>query len=627
MSIFYVRKNGSGTHTTIQSAIYDSVNGDTIDIGPGTFNENIELNKAVILKGAGKDITIVQGKLNNDVFASCSWYAGESVINTSSTAGMIRGRLISGTNLGAGSRISQIISATQFQVSVPTATTSTVTRTGCTWTANSSTITLPNPTSGISVNMKVESPGSNAVLAIVTAYDAQLRRVTLSTPTTAAGNNATLVFKPLRSGVSITQLAQFTGSIFPATVQVMNVAMNDWQIKDMTIIGFDGLPAFETATVAISSPNSGYHRNWLIDNCKITAAGDFALCSSSNLRSQGGTVQNCEFDGTTFVGPEPAEVPAFGSFTLSGCQVLTSNSVSVPSTMGIFAGSASTGSTFNQINGVTASGYVASMSGNILTLGAALTQPVGSTISMRFNDVQFKVPNVTRQLVVIGNSSTVTECSNTTFSNNIVKGRTGAVISSSGNLNMFNTAVTIDTVGGLIENNFLDGNFGAGTNSLMANFAIRSRGTSVIVRNNINRVANGRVNSGFFVPNGTSIDNLTINKVMVNSSQAASGDPIAVELEKNDIKALPKISSDPVFSNEANWALVVCVYKHKDSSKRIVSAFKDVNAPKQVKLRANMQSGEEYQLHKMIITKADRSMLVLKRSEISNASSYDFILK
>ena len=82
-----------------------------------------------------------------------------------------------------------------------------------------------------------------------------------------------------------------------------------------------------------------------------------------------------------------------------------------------------------------------------------------------------------------------------------------------------------------------------------------------------------------------------------------------------------------MFSNEANWALVVCVYKHKDSSKRLVSAFKDVSAPRQMQLRPNMQAGEEYQLHKMIITKADRSMLVLKRSEIQNASSYDFTLK
>lgn len=626
MSIFYVRKNGSGTHTTIQSAIYDSVNGDTIDIGPGTFDENIELNKAVILKGAGKDITIVQGKMSSDVFAGCSWYAGESVINTSSTAGMVKGRLISGANLGAGSRISQIISATQFQVSVPTVATGTITKTGCTWLSGASTITLSTATSVV-VGMKVESSGSSAVVATVTAYNATTRLVTLSTPTTAAGNNATLVFKPLRSNVSITQLAQFTGSTFPGTIQVMNVAMNGWQIKDMTINGFDGNTATEAGAIVISSPSSGYHQNWLIDNCKVVAMGDQAIASSSNLKSSGGTIQNCEFDGNTFVGAEPAEVPAFGSFTLNGCQVLTANSISVPSTLGIIAGSGSSGSSFSQINGSNSSGYVTAMSGNILTLSVSLSQSIGSTISMTFNNVQFKVPNCARQLVVIGNSGSVTECTNTTFRNNVVKGRTGAVISSSGNLNMFNTAVTIDTVGGLIEDNFIDGNFGAGTNSLVSNFALRSRGTGVIVQNNTNRTTNGRINSGFYVPNGTSINNLDVNKAMVNPSQVNAGDPVAVEIEKTDIKSISKVASDPVFSNEANWALVVCVYKHKDSSKRLVSAFKDVSAQRQMKLRPNMQAGEEYQLHKMIITKADRTMLVLKRSEIQNASSYDFILK
>jgi hypothetical protein len=626
MSIFYVRKNGSGTHTTIQSAIYDSVNGDTIDIGPGTFDENIELNKAVILKGAGKDITIVQGKMSSDVFTGCSWYAGESVINTTSTSGMIRGRLLSGTNLGAGSRVSSIVSPTQFQVSVPTAVTGTITKTGQTWTSGASTITLNTATSVV-VGMKVESSGSNAVLATVTAYNTTTRAVTLSAPTTASGSNATLVFKPLRSSVSITQIAQFSGSTFPATIQAMNIAMNGWQLKDMTINGFDGSTPTEAAALSITSPSSGYHQNWLIDNCKFVAMGDQAIATSSNLRSSGGTIQNCEFDGTTFTGSEPAEVPAFSAFTLNGCQVLTANSVSVPSTLGIVAGTASVGSTFNQINGSAFSGYVTAMSGNMLTLSVSLTQSIGSTISMSFNNVQFKVPNCARQLVVIGNAGSVTECTNTTFKNNVIKGRTGAVISSNGNLNMFNNAVSIDTVGGLIEDNFFDGNYGAGANTLVSNFALRSRGAGVVVQNNVNRITNGRTNSGFYIPNGTSINNVDVNKIMVNPSQVNSGDPIAVEIEKTDIKSISKVASDPVFSDEANWALVVCVYKHKDSSKRLVSAFKDVSAQRQMKLRPNMQAGEEYQLHKMIITKADRSMLVLKRSEISNASSYDFILK
>jgi hypothetical protein len=114
---------------------------------------------------------------------------------------------------------------------------------------------------------------------------------------------------------------------------------------------------------------------------------------------------------------------------------------------------------------------------------------------------------------------------------------------------------------------------------------------------------------------------------MVNPSQESSGLPIKNSIEKADIKAFSKVSNDPVFSNEANWKLVVCVYKHKNSSKRLVSAFSDFSAHKEMKLRSNMMPGEEYELHKIIISKNDRSMLVIKRSEISDASSFDFKLK
>ena len=114
---------------------------------------------------------------------------------------------------------------------------------------------------------------------------------------------------------------------------------------------------------------------------------------------------------------------------------------------------------------------------------------------------------------------------------------------------------------------------------------------------------------------------------MINPLQESAGSPVKNTIEKADLKTFSKVATDPVFSDEANWNLVVCVYKHKDSSKRLVSAFRDFSAEKQMKLKGNMASGEEYQLHKIIITKNDRSMLVLKRSEISDASSYDFILK
>lgn len=618
MATYYVRKNGSGTHTTIQSAIYDAVNGDTIDIGEGTFNENIDLHKSLVLKGAGKDVTIIQGKLANDSFPGCSWYAGESVVNTTSTVGMVRGRLVTGAS--AGSRIHEINSSTQLTLSLPTSASGVISKAGCTWVSGVSSITLPSATSVV-VGMKVEAAG---IAATVLAYNATTRVVSLSASTTASGTNATIVFRPFRSNNTLTQTAHFSGSTFVATVQVMPVATSGLQIKDMTINGFDGYTNSEAGAIAFNSPSSGIHQNWLIDGCKVVAYGDQAICSAPNLKSDGGTIQNCEFDGKTFTGLEPADIPGFSTFTTKG--VITSKTQTMYSISFADMRGITNGSTYS-IPSLPFSGTLGPLLENGFTQAGSPNVAVGTEVDVTFTNVQYKIDNAARQLVVIGNSGSVTQCLNTTFKNNLVKGQTGALISASGSKNMFNAAVTIDTVGGLIEGNTLDGIYGAGENTLASNFAIRSRGAGVIVQNNVCRTTGGRSTSGFYVPNGTSTNNVFVSKMMVNPAQPTTGAPVQMEIEKTDVKSISKVSSDPVFSDEANWKFVVCVYKHKDSSKRLVTAFRDFAAQKEMKLKANMLPGEEYQLHKMIITKADRSMLVIKRSEISNASSYDFVLK
>ncbi len=70
MTTLYVKKDGSGTHTEIQSAIYDSVNGDQISIEAGLFDENIDLYKAVSLTGAGMALTTVNGTFKTAVSLS-----------------------------------------------------------------------------------------------------------------------------------------------------------------------------------------------------------------------------------------------------------------------------------------------------------------------------------------------------------------------------------------------------------------------------------------------------------------------------------------------------------------------------------------------------------------------------
>lgn len=625
MATLTVRKDGSGSNTQIMGAIYDAVDGDIIDIGPGTFNENIELRKSITLQGAGKDLTIIQGKYAADTFNNATWYAGDDVITLSSTLGLIKGRTVTSSYFTSNSRVSEIINGTQIKLSLATAVTGNITKTGCTWSSGISTITLPSTTSVI-VGMKVEGTGVNAT---VTAYNATTRVVTLSTPTTQAGNNATLIFRVLRSGQTITMASQFTGSTFPATIQVMNVATNGIAIKNIKIIGFDGITSTEGAAICFTTPASGSHQNWLIDNCRIVADGDCAMVTSPNLPSNGGTVQNCIFEGKTFTGTEPAEVPAFSSFSLNNCQILSSTTISVPNTLGIYPGTASTGSPISG-TGIPSSTVVTAINGNVLTVNKTLTGTINSIITCTFSNVQFAVPNVARQLVVIGNSGSVTNCLNTTFKNNTINGDTGAVISSSGNKSMFNTAVTVDTVGGLIENNTINGNFGKGDpNPLVSNFALRSRGANVVVQNNINDVRNGRGNSGFYVPGIGSINlnNITISINLVQIESVPVGQPIPAKMDVGQVTSSNIVSSSPTFSNQTNWKQVSYIFKHTASAKRIVASFKDftLGAKVNIKLKGAL-SGEKYELIKMIIKDSSRNLLVLNRTEIDNASSMDITI-
>lgn len=58
----YVGGSGPGNYTTIQYAIDDANDGDTVYVFSGTYNENIELNKRLSLIGEDKITTIIDGK-------------------------------------------------------------------------------------------------------------------------------------------------------------------------------------------------------------------------------------------------------------------------------------------------------------------------------------------------------------------------------------------------------------------------------------------------------------------------------------------------------------------------------------------------------------------------------------
>jgi hypothetical protein len=127
-------------------------------------------------------------------------------------------------------------------------------------------------------------------------------------------------------------------------------------------------------------------------------------------------------------------------------------------------------------------------------------------------------------------------------------------------------------------------------------------------------------------PNGTS-PNTTIDRLLVEVSQSASNTFVESMMEKTALKAISKVSSDSVFSDETNWKLVSYVFKHSSSSRRLVFSFRSsFDSSKKTKLKPNMKAGDRFELQKIIISKSDRSHLVVKRSELSEASSFDFDL-
>jgi hypothetical protein len=135
-------------------------------------------------------------------------------------------------------------------------------------------------------------------------------------------------------------------------------------------------------------------------------------------------------------------------------------------------------------------------------------------------------------------------------------------------------------------------------------------------------IQNGKAN--YQANSGT---NITITRGLIAVAQASANSFVNSEMGKDVLKSISKVSSDAVFSNEANWKLVSFVFKHNSSSRRLVSSFtSDFSKTKKTKLKSNMKVGDGFELQKIIISKSDGTYLVLKRSEISGASGFDFSL-
>ena len=73
-NILYVGGSGPGNYTTIQGAIDDALDGDTVFVFNGTFIENIVVDKSIQLIGEDNTSTIITGVTNEHVIKITSPY-------------------------------------------------------------------------------------------------------------------------------------------------------------------------------------------------------------------------------------------------------------------------------------------------------------------------------------------------------------------------------------------------------------------------------------------------------------------------------------------------------------------------------------------------------------------------
>jgi hypothetical protein len=232
---------------------------------------------------------------------------------------------------------------------------------------------------------------------------------------------------------------------------------------------------------------------------------------------------------------------------------------------------------------------------------------------------QFSVANVPRQLVTFQSAN-----GPITFINNTIEGVTGGMTEL--DVASFNTAVTVDAPNSVVTANTIKGTHGYG-------YALRVRGAGSTVENNNNYSLVGNTNAGFLIgPTGAQTSgmnigtNKSIEQALLTIAQESAGQNVSVKVEKGQLKAISKVASNSTFNSETNWRMVGHIFKHDSSSKKLVVGIKSFDQDKPMKLK-NGQSGEKYELKKIILSDSNKNLLVLKRDEIPSAASFDFTLK
>ena len=557
MAILTVRKDGSGTYTTILGAYMAAQSGDTIDIGQGTFVESLEvLKQNLSFTGAGKDQTIIQG------------------------------------NYVAGA-VSQAA--------------------GCSWTSGNNFFTYTTPSTGgvfvpFAVGMSVgdtsaslATPGGFPAASQVTSIDVANKKVYINKTFTATQTGKTVrhygvqaTFEVRDSGFSMSNLKviDMSGSVVSGSIEYSAIFLGS-----------------RTVTPALSKYSGSHASGFNISNCEIVADGDSAILSEANVGVGNGIVDSCIISGKTFTGqysPGTGNAVKNAVFFQSANLPITFTNNKLDVICGGMTNAATPVYGGNQI--ATIDSYGSVVTGNQFK-GKAV-DPSGSYFNMTGLALRMRGGNVTASSNVIkGFNGLVTGgyLILPTYSN--LSGKTipvGEVVTTSGRFFKCTQAHVYDLTN-------------KAPTAVSSAFWIELTGTAIEIAALL--ITNGKAN--YQANSGT---NITVTASLVSASQPSAGQPVATNLDKAQLKLVPKVSSSVAFSDDTTWELVSCIYKKAGGSQRIVMSFRDFSAQKLGKLKAGMAGGDNFELHKIIISKSDRTLLVLNRSDIAEVSDNDFAL-
>lgn len=95
--------------------------------------------------------------------------------------------------------------------------------------------------------------------------------------------------------------------------------------------------------------------------------------------------------------------------------------------------------------------------------------------------------------------------------------------------------------------------------------------------------------------------------------------PVVIASNKDEIKALPGISSHPTLSRPSNWKKVHMIYKSTVSSKRVVVVITDFS---QMSGEFITRDTEEFVIHKIIVEDENNNFVAVPASSILNSQSW-----